>query len=96
VPNVPDDVVIIEAIKGLRVGQCTSHFGREPPNTVLERYKVMQKFCKSNTDHRKRVEEETSFRVEVKNNCYNQPIPTNFERRPTPSYLKSMKLTMKM
>jgi hypothetical protein len=43
IPNVLDDVVIIATIKGLRVGQCASHFAREPPSTVSELYEVMQK-----------------------------------------------------
>lgn len=34
VPNVPDDVVIIGAIKGLLMGQCASHFARVPPRSV--------------------------------------------------------------
>ena len=38
IPNVLDDVVIIAEIKGLRVGQCSSHFDREPPSTVSELY----------------------------------------------------------
>jgi len=72
VPNVPDNVVIIAAIKGLRMGQCASHFAREPPNTVLELYEVMQKFCKSDDDHRKRVEEQSNFRAQIKpNNNFN-------------------------
>ena len=29
IPNIPDEVVIITAIKGLRVGQCASHLARE-------------------------------------------------------------------
>ena len=62
------------------MGQCASHFIREPPRTVLELYEVKQKFRKSDTDPRKRVEEETIFRAQDKNNHnYNQPIPTSFE-----------------
>lgn len=34
IPNVPDEVVIIAAIKGLRVGQLSSHFARERPTIV--------------------------------------------------------------
>ena len=34
-PNIQDEVVIIAAIKGLRVGQCASHLAREKPSTML-------------------------------------------------------------
>jgi hypothetical protein len=61
VPNVPYHVVIIVATKGLCMGQCASYFTREPPSTVSELYEVMQKFCKLDDDHRKRVEEESNF-----------------------------------
>jgi hypothetical protein len=53
-------VVIIAAIKGLRVGQCASHLAREKPRTVTELYEVIQKYCKSDDDYRKRIEEKTT------------------------------------
>lgn len=82
----PDDVVIIAAIKGLRMGQCASHFAREPPSTVSELYEVMQKFCKSDDDHRKRVEEENNFCTQIKNNNFNNARANNFERRPNNAF----------
>jgi hypothetical protein len=36
--NVSNDMAVIAAIKGFRVGQCTSHFTREPPKTNFELY----------------------------------------------------------
>jgi hypothetical protein len=53
-------VVIIDAIKGLRVGQCAYHLAREKPTTVVELYEVIQKYCKSDNDYRKRIKKTTS------------------------------------
>ena len=44
IPNIPDEVVIIAAIKGLQAGQCASHLAQEKPNTVVELYEVIQKY----------------------------------------------------
>jgi len=83
IPNIPDEVVIIAAIKGLRVGQCASHLAREKPSTVTELYEVIQKYCKSDDDYRKRIEEENNFRAQIKqNNNFHPPKPNNYERRP--------------
>ena len=80
IPNIPDEVVIIAAIKGLRVGQCASHLAREKPCTVAELYEVIQKYCKSDDDYRKRIEEENSFRAQIKqNNNFHPPRPNNYE-----------------
>ena len=38
IPNIPDEVVIIAVIKGLRVGRCASHLARKKPSTVIELY----------------------------------------------------------
>ena len=51
---------------GLRVGQCDSHLAREKPSTVAELYKVIQKYCKSDDDYRKRIEEENNFKAQIK------------------------------
>lgn len=42
-------MVVIVAIKGFRMGQCASHFAREPPRIVSKLYEVMQNFCKSDS-----------------------------------------------
>lgn len=81
IPNIPEEVVIIAAIKGLRMGQLSSHFARERPRTVAELYEEMQKFCKSDDDYRKRMEEENSFKAQTKANNNFHPKSNNFERR---------------
>jgi hypothetical protein len=77
ISNIPDEVVIIVAIKGLRVGQCASHLAREKPSTVAELYEVIQKYCKSNDDYRKRIEEENNFRAQIKQNNNFHPLRSN-------------------
>jgi len=80
IPNIPDEVVIIAAIKGLRVGQCASHLAQEKPSTVAELYEVIQKYCKSDDDYRKRIEEENNFRAQIKqNNNFHPSKPNNYE-----------------
>ena len=84
IPNILDEVVIIAAIKGLRVGQCASHHAQEKLSTVAELYEVIQKYCKSDDDYRKRIEEENKFRAQIKqgNNNFHPLRPNNYERRP--------------
>ena len=53
--------MIIATIKGLRVGQCTSHLAREKPSTVTELYEVIQKYCKSDDDYRKKSNKKTTL-----------------------------------
>jgi hypothetical protein len=55
--------VIIATIKGLRVGQCASLLAREKSSTVAELYEVIQKYCKSDDDYKKIIEEENNFRA---------------------------------
>jgi len=53
-------VVIIAAIKRLRVGQCASHFAREKPSIVVELYEVIQKY-KSDDDYKKESRKKTTL-----------------------------------
>ena len=76
-------MVIIAAIKGLRVGQCASHLAQERPSTVAELYEVIQKYCKSDDDYRKGIEEENNFSTYIKQSNNFHPLrPNNYERRP--------------
>jgi hypothetical protein len=50
--DIPDEVIIIAAIKGLRAGQL-SHFKRERPTTIEKLYEYMTKYCGSDEDYRK-------------------------------------------
>lgn len=61
--------------------QCASQFAREPPKTISKLYEVMNKFCKLDTKHAKRVEEETSARALIKHS-HNQPRSIGSERIP--------------
>jgi len=81
IPNIPDKVVIIATIKGLRVGQYASHLAQEKPSTVAELYEVIQKYYKSDDEYRKRIEEENNFRAQIKqsNNNFHPPRPNNYE-----------------
>ena len=45
-PNVPEDVAIEAAIKGLRIRAFTAHLAREKPSTIQELYKEFEKYCR--------------------------------------------------
>ena len=51
-PNVPEDVAIEAAIKGLRIGPFTAHLARKKPRTIEDLYVEFEKFCRSNNDLR--------------------------------------------
>jgi formyltetrahydrofolate synthetase len=73
ITNIPDEVVIIASIKGLRAGQCATHLTREKPTSLAQLYEEIQKYCKSNKDYRKRIEEENSFRNQNKKQQFSSP-----------------------
>ena len=56
-PNVPEDVAIEAAIKGLRIRAfCSSSSSGEA--TIEELYSEFEKYCRSNNDLRRRLEEQ--------------------------------------
>ena len=57
-PNVPEDVAIKAAIKGLHIGPFVAHLAREKPWTIADLYSEFEKYCRSNNDLRKRLEEQ--------------------------------------
>ena len=57
-PNVPEDVAIDAAIKGLRIGAFTAHLAREKPITIQGLYTEFEKYCRSDNDLRRRLEEQ--------------------------------------
>ena len=57
-PNVPEDVAMKAAIKGLRIGAFVAHLAREKPSTVEELYREFEKYCRSDNDLRRRLEEQ--------------------------------------
>jgi hypothetical protein len=49
-PNVPEDVAIEAAIKGLRIRAFAAHLAREKPSTIEELYRDFKKYCRSDND----------------------------------------------
>jgi hypothetical protein len=56
-PNVLEDVAIEAAIKGLRIGAFGAHLARKKPSTIEELYNEFEKYCMSDNDLRRRLEE---------------------------------------
>jgi hypothetical protein len=57
-PNVPNDVAIEEAIKGLHIEAFESHLTREKPSTIEELNNEFEKYCRSDNDVHERLEEQ--------------------------------------
>ena len=57
-PNVPKEVAIEAAIKGLRIGPFVGELAREKPSSIEELYNEFEKYCRSNNDLHKRMEEQ--------------------------------------
>ena len=57
-PNVPEDVAIEAAIKGIRIGPFAAHLAREKPRTIEDLYNEFEKYCRSDNDLRRRLEEQ--------------------------------------
>ena len=58
VPNVLEDVAIEAAIKGLHIGPFVAHLAREKPRSIIDLYSEFEKYCKSDNDLRRRLEEQ--------------------------------------
>jgi hypothetical protein len=54
-PNVPEDVAIEAAIKGLRIRAFVAHLAREKPMTIEELYMEFEKYCSLDNDLRRRL-----------------------------------------
>ena len=57
-PDVPDEIAIEAAIKGLRIGPFTAHLARKKPTSIQQLYDEFEKYCRSDNDLRKRLEEQ--------------------------------------
>ena len=57
-PNVLEDVAIEAAIKGLRIGPFAALLAREKPRSIEDLYNEFEKYCRSNNDLRRRLEEQ--------------------------------------
>lgn len=51
--NVPKATIIVATIEGLAIGQCTTHFTREPSATVKELFEVMRQYSRSDDDFKR-------------------------------------------
>ena len=57
-PNVPEDVAIKAAIKSIRIGPFAAHLAKEKPRTIEDLYNEFEKYCRSDNDLRRRLEEQ--------------------------------------
>jgi hypothetical protein len=57
-PNVPEDVAIEAAVKGLCIGAFAAHLAREKPSTIEELYNDFEKYCRPDNDLCRRLEEQ--------------------------------------
>jgi hypothetical protein len=57
-PDVPHDVAIEAAIKGLRIGPFAAHLAKEKPATMQGLYTEFEKYCRSDNDYCKRLKEQ--------------------------------------
>jgi hypothetical protein len=53
--DVPEEVAIEAAIKGLRIGPFVAHLAREKSTSMQELYNEFEKYYKSDNDLRKRL-----------------------------------------
>ena len=67
-PNVPEDVAIEAAIKGLHIGAFATHLAREKPSSIKELYSEFEKYCRSDNDLRRRLEEQNQNKQYQGNN----------------------------
>ena len=56
--NVPEDMAIEAAIKGLCIGAFATHLAREKPSSIVGLYTKFEKYCRPDNDLRKRLEEQ--------------------------------------
>ena len=57
-PNVLEDVAIEAAIKGLRIRAFVAHLAWEKPSILEELYREFEKYCRSDNNLRRRLEEQ--------------------------------------
>ena len=55
-PNFSEKAAIEKCTPGLLPSQLASHLSREPPRTLAELYTKVEKYARSDADHRIRVE----------------------------------------
>ena len=57
-PDVPEEIAIEAAIKGLRIGPFAAHLARKKPTSIQQLYDEFEKYYRSDNDLRKRLEEQ--------------------------------------
>jgi len=67
-PNVPEDVAIEATIKGLHIEAFVAYLAREKPSTIEELYREFEKYCRSDNDLRRRLEEQNQNKQYQGNN----------------------------
>jgi hypothetical protein len=67
-PNVPEDVAIEAADKGLRIGAFLAHLALERPTTIEELYTEFEKYCRLDNDLCRRLEEQIQSKQYHENN----------------------------
>jgi hypothetical protein len=58
---VPNEIVIVAMIKGLRPGPTTQYFARKPPQTLEKLLQKMDEYIRADNDFHKRREEAYRF-----------------------------------
>ena len=61
-PNFSEKDAIAKFIEGLLPSQLASHLDREPPRSLSELYAEVEKYAKSEADHKRRVEQRKLMR----------------------------------
>ena len=61
-PNFSEKAAIEKCITGLLPSQQASHLSREPPKMLAELYTEVEKYARSDADHRRRVEQRKQIR----------------------------------
>jgi hypothetical protein len=56
--NIPEEVAIKAAIKGLHIGPFAAHLAREKPTSMQNLYSKIEKYFRSDNDLHKRLEEQ--------------------------------------
>jgi hypothetical protein len=60
-PTVPNEIVIEDMIKGLRLGPTAQYFARKPPQTLEKLLQKMDEYIQADNDFRQRREEAYRF-----------------------------------
>jgi hypothetical protein len=71
-PDVDDKTTISSMINGLTLSQTTSHLSREEPQTMEALFHELEKYCRSDDEHRRRVVERYQLSQNPRNNNWSE------------------------